>query len=217
MQSPHQEFMRVEAAIESNVTLMVGIRYSRFPTVKSAAPGFEVDILEITFMKLIEKARHRSTGQKMASAAGMLGAASMMSLLFATGLSIAQATANQSSYAGIWKLTAQDKRVGTLELMNYNGRLTGSLTNAHATMDRSGKLVQFDAIPGAAPIVQTSISQGVLVINTEQIDEAIVPWNMTLTGEGKGLLQLAVKGHEMTFQITRISWEENEAGAETAK
>ena len=85
--------------------------------------------------------------------------------------------------------------------MNYNGRLTGSLTNAHAAMDSNGKLVALDAIPGAAPIVQASISQGMLVINTEQIDEAIVPWNMTLTGEGKGLLQLAFKGHEMTFQI----------------
>ena len=57
--------------------------------------------------------------------------------------------------------------------MNYNGRLTGSITNARA-------------IPGAAPIVQASISQGILVINTEEIDETIVPWNMTLTGEGKG-------------------------------
>jgi hypothetical protein len=153
----------------------------------------------------------------MASAVGLLGAASMVSLLFATGPSIAQATGNQSSYAGIWKLTAQDKRVGTLELMNYNGRLTGSLTNAHATMDSSGKLVEFDAIPGAAPIVQASISQGVLAISTEQIDETVVPWTMTLTGEGKGLLQLAFKGHEMTFQITRISWDENEASSETTK
>ena len=128
----------------------------------------------------------------------------MLSLLFGTGPSVAQATTNQSSYAGIWKMTAQDKRVGTLELMNYNGRLTGSITNAHA-------------IPGAAPIVQASISQGMLAITTEEINEAIVPWNMTLTGEGKGLLQLAFKGHEMTFQITRISWEENEESAETGK
>ena len=49
------------------------------------------------------------------------------------------------------------------------------------------------------------------------MDEAIVPWNMTLTGEGKGVLQLAFKGHEMTFQITRISWEENEESSETGK
>ncbi len=101
-------------------------------------------------------------------------------------------------------MTAQDKRVGTLELMNYKGRLTGSITNAHA-------------IPGAAPIVQASISQGMLVMSTEEADETIVPWNMTLTGEGKGLLHLAFKGHEMTFQITRISWEENEESSETGK
>jgi hypothetical protein len=176
-----------------------------------------VDILEMIFMNFIEKARPRSPGQKLASAVGLVGAACMVSLLVGTGPSVAQATTNQSSYAGIWKMTAQDKRVGTLELMNYNGRLTGSLTNGHATMDSNGKLVEFDSIPGAAPIVQASISQGMLVINTEEINEAIVPWNMTLTGEGKGLLQLAFKGHEMTFQITRISWEENEESSETGK
>ena len=72
-------------------------------------------------------------------------------------------------------MTLQDKRVGTLELMNYNGQLTGSITNARA-------------IPGGAPIVQASISQGSLVINSEEADERITTWNMTLTGEGKGRL-----------------------------
>ena len=142
----------------------------------------------------------------------------MAPLLFGTVASVAQTTTDPSSYAGIWKMTAQDKRVGTLELMKYNGQLTGSLTNAHATMDSNGKLVEFDAIPGAAPIVQASISQGMLVISAEAINEAIVPWNMTLTGEGKGLLNLAVKGHEMgPFQMTRISWEENEESSEPGK
>ncbi len=54
---------------------------------------------------------------------------------------VAQATTNPASYVGVWKMMAQDKRVGTLELMNYNGRLTGTLTNAHASMDSNGKLV----------------------------------------------------------------------------
>jgi hypothetical protein len=84
-------------------------------------------------------------------------------------------------------------------------------------MDSNGTLVAFEAIPGAVSIVQASTSQGMLVISSEQINEAIVPWNMTLTGEGKGLLQLAVKGHEMTFQITRITGEENEESSETGK
>jgi hypothetical protein len=164
-----------------------------------------------------EKARPLSLSQKAASAAGLFGAACMVSLLFGIGVSVAQTATNPTSYVGVWKMSAQDKRVGTLELMNYNGRLTGTITNAHAAMDSNGKLVEFDAIPGAAPIVEASISQGMLVMSAEAINEAIVPWNMTLTGEGKGLLQLAFKGHEMTFQITRISWEENEASSETGK
>jgi hypothetical protein len=196
---------------------MVGFRYSRIPIYKYAASNSEADFLEMTIMNFIEKARSLSLGRKVASAAGLLGAVCMVPLLFGTGASVAQATTNPTSYVGIWKMTAQDKRVGTLELMNYNGRLTGTLTNAHATMDSNGKLVEFDAIPGAAPIVQASISQGMLVISAESIDEAIVPWNMTLTGEGKGLLHLAFKGHEMTFQITRISWEENEESSEIGK
>jgi hypothetical protein len=164
-----------------------------------------------------EKARPLSLRQKAAWAAGLFGAACMVSLLFGIGVSVAQPATNSTSYVGVWKISAQDKRVGTLELMNYNGRLTGTITNAHASMDSNGKLVEFDAIPGAAPIVEASISQGMLVMSAEAINEAIVPWNMTLTGEGKGLLQLAFKGHEMTFQITRISWEENEASSETGK
>jgi hypothetical protein len=171
----------------------------------------------MTMMNFIEKARSLSLGQEVASAAGLLGAACVLSLLFGTVASVAQATTNPTSYVGVWKLTAQDKRVGTLELMNYNGRLTGTLTNAHATMDSNGKLVEFDAIPGAAPIVEASISKGMLVMSAEAINEAIVPWNMTLTGEGKGLLHLAFNGHEMTFQLTRISWEENEESSETGK
>jgi hypothetical protein len=168
----------------------------------------------MTIMNFTEKAKHWIIGRTMASVGVgcLLGAAGTVSLLFGTEASIAQATTNPGSYVGIWELTAQEKRVGTLELMNYNGRLAGSLTNAHATMDNNGKLVEFDAIPGAAPVVQTSISKGVLIISTEETDEAISTWNMTLTGEGKGLLQLAVKGHEMKpFQITRISWGELES------
>jgi hypothetical protein len=175
----------------------------------------ELVFLETNMMNFIEKARSVSLGQRMASAA--LGASCTLLLLFGTGASVAQVNTNPTSYVGVWKMTADDRRVGTLELMNYNGRLTGTLTNAHATMDSNGRLVEFDAIPGAAPIVQASISNGMLVMNAEAINEAIVPWNMTLTGEGKGLLKLAFKGHEMTFQITRISWEENEASSETGK
>jgi hypothetical protein len=164
-------------------------------------------------MNFTERARHWKVGTRMAATTSLLGTAYLVFSLFGTSALVAQATTNPKSYVGIWKMTVQGKRIGTLELMNYNGRLTGTLTNAHAAMDANGKLVEFDAIPGAAPIVQTSISQNTLVINTEAVDETIIPWNMTLTGEGKGALRLAFKGHEMgPIQITRISWGELESG-----
>ena len=177
---------------------------------KYAASPFEADILEMTTMNLIDKPRLWRLARKLASGS-LLGATCMVSFILGTGTSIAQETANPKSYVGIWRMAQQDKRVGTLELMNYNGRLTGSITNGHAIMDANGKLVESDAIPGAAPIVQASISQGLLVINSEEADERITTWNMTLTGEGRANLQITVKGHEMTFQITRISWEELES------
>jgi hypothetical protein len=160
-----------------------------------------VDILGVNIMNFIEKAKPWIICHKIASAGvgRLLAVACTVSLIFCTGTSIAQATTNLESFAGIWRMTLQDKRIGTLELMNYNGRLTGSITNARA-------------IPGAAPIVQASLSQGSLVINTEEADERITTWNMTLTGEGKGSLELTVKGHEMgPFQLERISWEELES------
>jgi hypothetical protein len=149
-------------------------------------------------MNLIDKARLWRLGQKMRSAAvGCLLAVACT--VFCTGASIGPDTTNPKSYVGIWTMTLQDKRVGTLELMNYDGRLTGSITNARG-------------IPGAAPIVQASISQDSLAIGTEEADERITTWNMILTGEGRANLQITVKGHEMgPFQLTRISWEELES------
>ena len=79
-------------------------------------------------MNFLEKASPWSLGRKMASApvACVLGAACMLPLLFGTTAVGAQGTANPRSYVGIWRMTVQDKRVGTLELMTYDGRLTGS-------------------------------------------------------------------------------------------
>ena len=92
-------------------------------------------------MNFIEKATSLSLGKKVASAAGLLGAACTVLFLFGTIASVAQGTTNPSSYVGIWKVMAQDKRTGTLELMNYNGRLTGSLyqcTRIHGQQWKAG-------------------------------------------------------------------------------
>jgi len=64
---------------------------------ESAASNSEVDFLEMTIVNFIEKARSLSPGQKVVSAAGLLGAAFMVSLLFGTGALVAQATTNPTS------------------------------------------------------------------------------------------------------------------------
>ena len=166
-------------------------------------------------MKLLEKTHLSRSRQKIASTTVsglLLGAVFTVEFLFGTGPSAAQGAANLNSYAGIWKMTAQGKRVGTLELVTYNRRLTDSITNGHATMDGNGKL---EAIPGAAPIVRADISGGALIISTEEREHFDLgndpDWTKT------GLLKFAVKGHEMTpFQISQISWDENEEDAENS-
>ena len=166
-------------------------------------------------MIFIERARHWKVGTRMAATTSLLGTACMVLSLFGTSALVAQATSNPKSYVGIWKMTDQDKRIGTLVLTDYTGRLMACLP-AHGH-DANGKVVEFDAIPGAAPIVETSISQNMLVINAESVDETIIPWNMTLTGEGKGTLRLAFKGHEMgPIQMTRISWGSSNRKAATS-
>lgn len=178
---------------------------------------FEADILEKRIMNLINQAPRWGIKQKaLSTATGAVALVIACAVLVTIGSrpSRAQSASSPDSYLGIWKMTVDGKRVGTLELMNYNGRMAGSITNAHAGFDGSGKLVAFEAIPGAAPIVETNVSENMLKITTEEVDGRPTTWNMSLSGRGAGQLQLAVEGHPMPpFQIEKISWEQNEKDA----
>ena len=178
---------------------------------------FEADILEKRIMNLINQAPRWSIRRKaLSTAAGAVVLAMACAVLVTLGSrpSRAQSVSGPDSYLGIWKMTVDGKRVGTLELMNYNGRMAGSITNAHAGFDGNGKLVAFEAIPGAAPIVETNLSDNMLKITTEEVDGRPTTWNMSLSAQGAGHLQLAVEGHPMPpFQIEKISWKENEKDA----
>ena len=178
---------------------------------------FEADILEKRIMNLINQAPRWSFKQKILSTVtGGLALTIACAALIAFGSrpSKAQSVSSPDSYLGIWTMTVDGKRVGTLELMSYNGRIAGSITNAHAGFDNNGRLVAFKAIPGAAPIVETNISGNMLKITTEEVDGRPTTWNMSLSGQGAGQLQLAVEGHPMPpFQIAKISWNENEKDA----
>ena len=75
-----------EASVAENLTVIVGIRYSRAPIIKYAASNSDVDFLEMTIMNFFEKARSLSLSQKVAFATGLLGSACMVSLLLGTEL-----------------------------------------------------------------------------------------------------------------------------------
>lgn len=83
--------------------------------------------------------------------------------------------------------------------------------NLTPSADASAHFIRFEAIPGAAPIVEASLSGDALIITTEEENGSLSLWNMTLTGPQTGLLQFTVKGHEFgPFQVSKISWDENE-------
>ena len=178
---------------------------------------FEADILEKRIMNLINQPPRWGFKQKALSTVTggvALAIACTVLVTFGSRPSKAQSVSSPDSYLGIWKMTVDGKRVGTLELMSFNGRIAGSITNAHASFDDNGKIVAFEAIPGAAPIVETNISGNMLKITTEEVDGRPTTWNMSLSGQGAGQLQLAVEGHPMPpFQIAKISWNENEKDA----
>lgn len=178
---------------------------------------FEADILEKRIMNLIDQPPRWGFRRKALSTvtgAVALAIACTVLVTFGSLPSKAQSLSRPDSYLGIWKMTVDGKRVGTLELMNYNGRIAGSITNAHAGFDANGKLVAFEAIPGAAPIVETNIAGNMLKITTEEVDGRPTTWNMSLSGQETGQLQLAVEGHPMPpFQTAKISWNENEKDA----
>jgi hypothetical protein len=78
----------------------------------------------MTIMNFIEKARSLSLGQKVASAADLLGAACMVSLLFGTVASVAQAPTNPTAYVGIWKMASSLRSESFLFISLLSSQLT---------------------------------------------------------------------------------------------
>ena len=125
----------------------------------------------------------------------------------------AAAVPGLDAYVGIWRMSFHGKRVGILEFMKYKDQLTGSLTNAHAAIGADG-IVSMYQIPGSAPVVETAISEGTLHFVVAEPSEATLGFQMTLKGSDKAYLlfnRKAPNGQTMDFELTKVSWDENEA------
>jgi len=157
---------------------------------------FEANILEKRIMNLIEPKTSTSRAAKLASAflgAGLLGATAIGISTLGIAAANAQAPSGFASFLGTWKTTVNGKPAAIVELFEYQGKLTGDVSNGDFGVDEKNN----NAItgwtygtPGGAPIVEASISGQTLAFKT--VDSGgPVSWELTLATPGKAELRVA--------------------------
>ena len=123
---------------------------------------------------------------------------------------VGQVSTGTDSYVGIWRLSFHGNRVGVLEFMKYKDQLTGSLTNMQGKIG-ADDVISIYQVPGSAPVVETSMSQGGLHF---VVVEPRVPINFQMTLDGADKAQLVYfrsNGETLELQLTRVSEDENNA------
>ncbi len=123
-----------------------------------------------------------------------------------------QAAPGVDAYVGVWRMSFHGKRIGELEFIKYKNQLAGSLTNAHAIIGPDGVITMYQ-IPGSAPVAETAMSEGSLHFVVAEPFDSTIGFQMTLDGTDKARLLFNKKspnGQTMDFDLTKVSWEENE-------
>jgi TonB family protein len=170
--------------------------------VHQAAPAtnalgiFEANILEKRVMNLIDPQPVAGRFAKVASAllgSAMLAATAIGISAFSIQAATAQTASDLSPYLGTWKTTVNGQPAAIVQIFEYQGKLTGSVSNGDFGVDEKNN----NAItgwsygtPGGAPIVEASISGQTLAFKT--VDSGgPVAWELTLTTPGKAQLRIA--------------------------
>ena len=164
-------------------------------TATNALGIFEANILEKRIMHLIDR-KPAST-----RAARLLSVAMGCSLLTATCIGIsaftlqpaaAQSAADLQQFVGTWKTTVNGQAAATVQILTYQGKLTGSISNGDFGIDEKSNTITgwHDGTPGGAPIVEASISGQTLAFKTLDLDGPVA-WDLTLTGPGRADLRIA--------------------------
>jgi TonB family protein len=172
------------------------------PRVHQAAPAtnalgiFEANILEKRIMNLIDP--HPAASRFAKLAATLLGGAMLASTAigisaFSIHAASAQTSSELSPYLGTWKTSVNGKPAAIVQIFEYQGKLTGSVSNGDFGVDEKNN----NAItgwsygtPGGAPIVEASISGQTLAFKTLDAS-GTVPWELALTAPGKAELRVA--------------------------
>jgi TonB family protein len=167
-------------------------------TATNALGIFEANILEKRIMHLIDR-KPAST-----PAAIFLSLAGACSLLAATciGISIftlqpaaAQSASDLQQFVGTWKTTVNGQPAAIVLLMEYEGKLTGSVSNGAFRIDEKNNAItgwRYDDTPGGFPIVEASVSGQTLSFKTLMTPDTgeTVAWDLTLTTPGKADLRI---------------------------
>jgi hypothetical protein len=132
-------------------------------------------------------------------------------IVLAAASSFAQLASVPDTYIGIWRRYQNGKMVGTVQLLNYKGKLTGTFSGSRGSIGDDGA-IQIWEIPGAAPIVESSLSGGDLHLVLAGPEDTTNDLKMTLTGPDKAHLTCyGHNGRTIELELKRISMDENEA------
>jgi hypothetical protein len=94
--------------------------------------------------------------------------------------------------------------------MKYKDQLTGSLTNMQGKVGADDAISLYQ-VPGSAPVVETSMSQGGLHFVVVE-PRAPLNFQMTLDGADKAhLVYFGTNGRTLELQLTKVSEDENNA------
>jgi hypothetical protein len=132
-------------------------------------------------------------------------------ILLAATPSFAQLASVPDSYIGVWRRYFNGKMAGTVQLVNYKGKLTGIYSGSAGKMGDDGAIQMFGT-PGGVPIVESSLSGNDLDLVIAAPFDTTNKLKMNLTGPDKA--HLTCYGHNgrvVEFDLKKVPLEENDA------
>lgn len=105
----------------------------------------------------------------------------------------APAAVRAKEFTGTWHWMFQGKPFVTMILQPQKDGFTGSITNANLHADDQGKITDASAGSGSAPIVKSSMENGVLHIVSKDGDDEN-EWSVTLTSATTAEIRIAGNG-----------------------
>ena len=132
-------------------------------------------------------------------------------MVLAAASSFAQLASVPDTYIGIWRRYLNGKMVGTIQLLDYKGKVTGTFSNGHGKVGDDGAIQMYET-PGAIPIVESSLSGGDLHLVLAAPFDTTNDLKMTLTGPDKAHLTCYLRnGRNLELDLKKVSMDENDA------